>query len=133
MASTRLTRSSYNTETAEVWLVLLTIDHADLPEPIHVVDNTEPITSGGVEYRACGFEISLPGDNDEGPPHARVRIQNIDQRVGKALRQISSNVSIEIKVVAASDPDTVERSFDHFTLRGVTITVGDVVGSIGPG
>lgn len=123
--------SAYSPETDDVWLVLGEIAHADLAENIYVVNNLENVESNGQLYHACPFEISLPDDTEDGPPKARVRIDNVAQDVVAALRQINTPATVTLQVVMASDPDTVEAEWSGLTLRDITANVATVTGVLG--
>jgi hypothetical protein len=118
-------------ETEEAFLILLTIDHTDLSAPIRVVDNMQDITSRGDLFVGFPFEIALPSDTDDGPPRARLRIDNVDQSIVQALRSISSAPSVHMELVRASDPDTVEADFPDFELKVGRYDVLTVEGELG--
>lgn len=106
-------------ETGEVWLVLLTITHADLATPIRVVNNNEDITSRGNIYQAFPFEVAFPNQDPESPPKAQLRFDNVERTAVNTIRSISSPPSVTLEVVLASSPNTVEVSFPNLTLRNV--------------
>jgi hypothetical protein len=110
-------RSANAAQTDEVWLVLLTIAHPALNEPLRFVNNFASIESRGELFVAFPFEIELPGEDAEGQTDARIRIDNIDRQIVRALREIASPPSVLLEVVLASQPDTVEASFDGLVLR----------------
>ena len=91
-------------------LPLLTILHADLPEPIRLVANTVDIVSRGWLFTAFPFELTLPGASDGGDTPARLVIDNIDQRIVQLIRALSTPPSIIIEVIQASEPNVVEMS-----------------------
>lgn len=125
-----LRRSAFDAETDEVWLVLLTIDHADLSAPIRVVNNEESITSNGVEYIAFPFDIRLPDSTQDSPPQAQITIDNVSLEITQALRTISSPADVHMQVIRASDPDTVELTFPDFKLRDASWNVLTVSGAL---
>jgi hypothetical protein len=51
---------------SDLHLVLLEISHPDLENSIRVVNDKQSITSGGLEYIAFPFEVSLPESADIG-------------------------------------------------------------------
>lgn len=112
-------------------LVLLTIDHVDLTEPIRVVNNTVDITSNGLEFIGFPFEIDLPSSPEDAPPSSRLRINNVGREIGQAIRSIQTPADITIQVVRQEDPDTIEGEWHGFRLRNVrydALTVeGDLV------
>lgn len=116
-------------ETDEVVLVLLTIDHASLDDPIRVVDNTKDITSNGNTFTAFPFEITLPSDGDAAPK-AQLTIANVDRSIGDALDQITTAPTVKMQLILASDPDTIEREWDLFELVNVQIGAIQVTGDL---
>jgi hypothetical protein len=117
-------------ETGEVWLILLTIAHADLPTPIRVVNNNEDITSRGNLFQAFPFEIVLPGEDPDSPPRATIRIDNIDRSIVALLRSISSAPSVTIEIILASQPNTVEIAYSSLALRNVRYDAATVEGEL---
>ena len=130
MVSDAFKEHAYAPESDEVWLVLLTISHDDLTDDIRVVNNNEDIFSNGETYYACPFEPVLPSSSDEGPPAARLRVDNINQDIVKAIREVESHVSLRFDVIVADDPDTIEQTYSGFALADATATVGEVTGTL---
>lgn len=128
--TTALTTSAFDQDTDEVWLVLVTIDHDDLTQPIRVVNNTEDITSNGDSYVGFPFDINLPDAREDAPPRARLVIDNVSREIAQAVRTISSPPVVTIQVIRAADPDTVEISWSSFKLRNVKWDVGRVSGDL---
>lgn len=128
--SNRAIASGNAQQTDEVWLVLLTISHPELPEPIRVVNNNENITSRGQEYISFPFEIDLPGEDPDMPSKARLRIDNIDRRIVNIIRSISSPPSITLEVILAADPSTVEIGFEGLVMREVEYDAQAISGDL---
>lgn len=129
LSSTAL-QAIYDNDTDEVFLVLITIDHSVLSEPIRVVANSENTTSRGDEYIAYPFDIQLPSDEESSPPRAQIVIDNVDREIVKSLRSITSPASFSIEVVLASDPDVIEASWYNFELRNVKGDVFQISGEL---
>ncbi len=117
-------------ETAETFIILLTIDHADLAQPIRVSSDAVDTVSRGDTFVAFPFDLSLPDDTDARLPRARLRIDNIDRQVVQAVRSITSAPSVLIEIVMASDPETVEVSFPDFQMREIGYDAVTVEGSL---
>jgi hypothetical protein len=112
--------ATFASGTSEVLAVLAEITHADLADPIRLTDNGEDLTSGGQVYTAYPFEISLPPDANDQVPKTTVRFANADLRITEALRSIDSPPTLNLSVVLATDPDTVEVGPVPFVLRDAT-------------
>ncbi len=85
-------------------LVCIEIAHADLTTPIRVVNNTKDVTVDGVIYTAFPFDILLPDSLEDAPPRAKLRIDNVDQSIGQAVRSITTPATVTVKVVRVVDP-----------------------------
>lgn len=101
----------------EAFIALVTIDHADLAEPIRVCRDGVDTTSRGETYVAMPFELERPAEDDSGAGVARLSIQNVSQEITAAVRAMTTPPSVTIEIVAASDPDTPELTLEGFTLR----------------
>ncbi|MBU0598807.1 DUF1833 domain-containing protein [Patescibacteria group bacterium] len=117
-------------ETAEVFLLLLTIDHDDLDAAIRVVNNAENITSNSLEYQAFPFEMNLPDDTEDALSQVTLTICNVDRQIVQAVRSISSPPTVTLNVILASDPDTVEAGPFEFTMKSADYDALTVTGSL---
>jgi hypothetical protein len=115
--STLARQAIFAQEMKEVFLLLLTINEATLPDPIRVANNTRDIVSGGETFVGFPFAITLPDERDDGIPQMTLRIDNVSRSIVQALRTITSPPTIQLDVVLADSPDTYEASFVGFTLR----------------
>lgn len=128
---TAAARQSMNAaETQDAFLVLLTLSHADLAEPLRVTSGGEDVASRGDVFAAYPFELSLPGDNAGTPPEARLAIDNIDRQIVRAVRSLSSAPDVLIEVVRAAAPDVVEAKFEDFRLTDVVYDAHLVQGNL---
>jgi hypothetical protein len=98
--STSFRRATEQPASGVVALVFLEIDHAKLAEPIRLVsDQVDYIWQGKRWLGGMPFEAELLSD-EEGPPRAKLRVQNIDQRIGEVVLAIDSPPTIEASVLA---------------------------------
>jgi hypothetical protein len=118
-------------ETDEVFLVCLTIAHPSLLEPIRVVNNTEDLQRSSGLFIACAFEIELPQESGDTMPQARLTVDNVDGRIGEAVRVLNSPPKVTLEVVMASQPDTIESGPHDLILNSVSIDVQAVSGTLG--
>lgn len=115
--SSRAIQSIHGERTDEVWVVLLQVDHPDLTQAIRICTNNETVTSGGFDYLALPFEIELPGQDPDSPGRSRIKIDNMDPVIVDWLRSISSPPTVTLRVVLASQPNTIELEFSGLVLR----------------
>jgi len=126
-------RACLSQSTDEVFLECLSINHADLSEPIRVVKNTEIITSGGHQYYPFRFDVTLPADAAEKLGELSLTISNVDRRIAEAARMINSAAIASFFVVLASSPNTIEYGPVTMALRNVKVNLMSVVGTLRAG
>jgi len=120
----------FKQETSECFILLVTIDHADLSVPIRVSSDGVDTISRSNTFVSFPFDITLPTDSDEGPPTAKLVIDNVDRQIVQAVRSISSAPSVLMELVLASDLETVEIDWPDFELINVdydALTVSGVL------
>lgn len=130
MVSTTFTTSAFAQDTTDVWLILLTIDHSTLSEPIRVVNNTQNITSNSELFVGFPFNITLPDNREGSPPRAQLSIDNVSREIGEAIRLMNSPASVKIDIIRAAAPDTIEIEWPYFTLRNVKWDIQKVTGDL---
>lgn len=117
-------------EIEEVFVLLLTIDHPDLTEPIRISsDNKDEFFVDGIKVRGTisqgknfiyyPTQIRLPDDGEEIVSSFTIQIDNINQEVMRAIRQLNTPPTVTIQVITASHPNTVEIELSGFQLTNV--------------
>ena len=109
----------YAPATGEAFLVLITIDHPVLAEPIRVTSDAVDTVSRGETFVRFPFQIELPSDTNDRPPTARLSVDNVSREIVENLRAIGSAPSVLVEIVLGSAPDIVEASFPDFQLSQV--------------
>lgn len=123
-------------------LGFLTITHRNLIEPIRVVSDPLNYVIGGVEFIGCPFEFQLLTDEDQ-PPMTQVRVQNVDRRIGEAIRTVTDRAQVMLEARSTADfnlaviprvelpgGSSVIYGFRHFDLIDVTVTPLEVTGTV---
>lgn len=117
-------------ETDEAFLPLLTVEHEDLDQPYHFVDNPVNVVSRGRTYLGFPFQVDLPPQDPDRPPRVRLTIDNVDRRIVQALRAIDTPPTITLEIVLASDPDTVEAGPFVMTLANADYDAVQIEGDL---
>ncbi len=128
--STAAKTAAFSQDTGEAFLILLTIDHADFTVPIRVVNNTEDVTSNGEVYVAFPFSLTLPDEDENREVTAKLTIDNVSREITQALRLIGSPPTIDVSVIRAAAPNTLEISLPTFIMRDVVWDVTTVSGEL---
>lgn len=119
------------TNTTEVFLGLVTIDHPDLDVPIRVTTDSVKTLSEGQEYLPFPFTLRLPTDEDDARGAlAQIQIDAVDRRIVTAARQISGVPKVDISIVLASNPDAVEVSWPTFNLSNFRAQADTITGDL---
>lgn len=109
----------FSQQTSEVFLLTLTVSHDDLPATVRLVNNTVDVTSGGELYLAFPFDLVLPNEDNERISRSTLRIANVDRSIIGELRALNSPASAVIRVILASEPDTIVAGPFDFLIRQV--------------
>lgn len=126
-------------DTSQVFIMLLTITHPNFVEPIRL--SSDPTTilpiagfrgtiSRGNEYVYMPFSVALPSQDDTGIARANISIDNIDRQIVMYIRQADSALSVNLEIVMASSPDSVEVSAPDFRLEKVSYDALTVSGDL---
>lgn len=129
MPSTQFLDAVIAASTDQAFLTLLTFTHPNLATPIRVTNNTQNVVSGGQTYIAFPFTLTPPSAG-ENAQTAGIAIANADRRVAQAIESLLDPVSVSIRIVLASSPNTVEYQFDGLNLIDVSWTNDVLRGSL---
>jgi len=97
-------------ETDVAFLHLLTITSST--DIIRVVNNNEPIVSRGQTFEPYPFELSLPISDGERQPELMLNIDNVDQLLVHAIRELLEPPVVKFEMILSDAPDVVERTID---------------------
>jgi hypothetical protein len=129
--STLAKQAVFAQETGEVFLLLLTISHASLSTPIRVVADMQDVVSRGDTFTALPFGFVLPAEREDQIPRCRLWIDNVDREIVTAIRNATGSApTLLAEIVLRAQPDTVEASFDGYTLRDADYDVVQVSGDL---
>jgi hypothetical protein len=113
------------------WFFLLTIQTANPnDEIIHLVNNNEPVVSNGITYHPFPFHLTLPLDTGDKIPNITLTIDNVDQMIVDAIREMEIAPSIRIQLVTSSFPDLVEKDLNFLKLRNVSYDSMSIQGTL---
>lgn len=120
------------TSADEPLLTLIEITHSDLEVPARFVNDTVDIEVEGNTFFACRFDLSLPDDQDEQVPSAKLEVDNIGRELTQWLEvsQGGAGAKCRLIMVLRSNPSNLE--FDMtMDLTGLAITNYRVSGDLG--
>jgi hypothetical protein len=119
-------------ETGEVFLVCLTISHPSLTVPYLLVNDYNPLVRTAGTFQPFAFDVSLPSEREDQLPQVAVTLDNIDNEIVVAIRNLTGQrPSVTVEVVLASSPDTVEAGPFAFSILNVNYSDATVQGTIG--
>jgi hypothetical protein len=106
--------------TEDVFLFLLTLDHADLAQPIRLVNNIESVTSRGNLYSAFPFELVLPQDDGETLPEVIISMSNVTLELIEDVRTLQGALSVTVEIILSDSPDYVEMSIEGMKTNNIS-------------
>lgn len=128
--STDALKAIYAPHTTEAFLILLTLDHETLHEPLLISSDAVNTTSRGKDYISFPFELVLPDDRENTTPRARLVIDNVSREVLSAIKLLNTAPSIKMEIVRSGDPDTVEAAFPDFKLTNIKYNALTIQGDL---
>lgn len=86
----------------ELLVVMLEIEHVSINPPIRVANDVVSYSYQGNVYIGFPFEIEIISDSAQ-VPRGNIRIQNVDQRMSEAIRELTEPPRLSILIFASSD------------------------------
>lgn len=127
--------AAFGEETDEVFVVLITISHETLAEPIRVCSDYKPgnasTISQGREFIFFPFSFEFPADTDDALPQVTLQIDNVSTQITEAIRLIDTAPKVEVEVVVASQPDVLEAGPMLFQFANVEVNSLVITGTLG--
>ncbi len=115
----------------DMGLLLLTLNHIQLSDPIRVAASDSDVVSRGLTFFGWPMQPRLPTQGSNAK-RGGIIIQNVDPRIGRLVRGLKGDISVLFEYVSRDVPDEVETDFGGLFLRNVEVNdftiQGDVVG-----
>jgi hypothetical protein len=119
-------------ETPEVFLICLTISHPSLPAPYLLVNDFNPLVRTAGTFQPFAFDVSLPAEQDDKLPQVTMTIDNIDNVILVAIRNLAGErPKVTLEVVLASQPYIVEAGPFDFSILSINYSDASIQGTIG--
>jgi hypothetical protein len=129
-------RAMFASETSEALILLITItDPTDLANPIRLADSytgritsltnddevVYGVTSNNKDYIFLPLQINLPGEQESGAGQCSLTLNYVTKEAIQLIREkLTSPVSVQIDLVLADSPNTIETSFSGFKITNVS-------------
>lgn len=120
------------TSAAELPLFLLEISHADLPEPVRVVGDSQDLISNGMTYVGMGFRITLPDERQGQQPRAELSVDNVGRELMQWVEGSAGGRGARVRImqVLRSAPNIVEWEIE-MDLSNIRANAREVTGELG--
>ncbi|CAB3922207.1 DUF1833 family protein [Achromobacter deleyi] len=130
--SPKADRNILATSADDPLLELIEITHAGLAVPARFVNDTVDIVVEGNTFLACRFELSLPDDQDEQVPSARLSVDNIGRELTQWLEVSQGGAGAKCRLILLLRSAPANLEFDMtMDLTGLAITNYRVSGDLG--
>lgn len=117
--SPELLAQLYSQESNDPFLTLITLSHPSFPQDIRLVNNTENVTSNGLEFIAFPMKIVLPRDDGETNREVTIEFDNVSLELMTELRTVTTFIDVKLEMVLASIPDAVQMSFEELKIQSI--------------
>lgn len=128
--SLTMRRAISGSESGEIAVVLLTISHPSLAEPIRLSSDPTarisdvPLRYGTISrsqtYTFFPFVFQWPDDVGERAPVATIQLENVSRELIALIRSADSRATVSMELVLASSPSIVEQACPIFDLNNVS-------------
>ena len=123
-------RESIREESAEAYLIFLTMTHDSLSDAVRVVSNPVDCVLDGFTFTGFRFNITLVSDNEQ-PPFAQLQIQNVSRLMNEVILNIKTPPKFRVEVIAASEFNLTVDPHTEIATAGRThlaeeLTIGNV-------
>ena len=115
-------------ETAEAFLVLLAV--TDENKTTYLTSDSVITLHGGETYQPFPFDITLPHNIDGRVSTATLSLSNVNRQFIDEIREQTTPLKVNIKVVLGSSPDEIMAEFTDFVLRQVTYNTASISGTL---
>jgi hypothetical protein len=135
-------RAMFASETSEALILLITITNpADPTTPVRLADGytnriaslttdtdvVYGVTSNSKDYLFMPMQISLPGEEEAGSAQCSLVLNFVTREAIDLIRTyLISPVSVQIDLVLASSPNTIEATFAGFKITNVTYNADQI-------
>ena len=134
----------YAQETGVVPILLVTITHEQLPEPIRLsTDPTQRIpeftTASRVVYGTVSrgqtfvfypMSLTLPSDSDNGPKAMSIEIDNVHRDITVAVRSLFTPPKFNVEIITSDSLNTVVAEWPEYLLTNITVNASTVSGKL---
>lgn len=125
-------------------ITLLTISGTGISTPVRLCDqftgrfNDETtasevvygVTSNGNRYYYLPFSLSLPTEEFSAAPRCTLTLQDVTRILVPTIRTISNPPNVQIDIILASSPDTVEITFGGFTMSNIRYNANTITADL---
>lgn len=135
-------RAMFSPDADDTLIALLTITGTGISPPIRIADGyTQRISENadeviyGVQSRSQNYiflplEITLPTEEEQAAPRCNITINDVTRYLTPVIRQAINAPRVDIELVLASSPDTVEVSFPGFLMGGISYNANTVTAEL---
>lgn len=128
-------------ETPDALLAFLTITHPGLSDAVRVVSDVMDYVVDGQTFIGMPFDYAMLTDN-ESAPGSELRMQNVDRRIGQALRQIKERAKVRLEIRSSAEFDlsvdprvevasgALIYGFEQFELMDITVNAVEITGRV---
>jgi hypothetical protein len=120
-------------ECDEVFLMCVTISHPSFADPYRLVTDMQPLTRAAGVFQPFAFTLQLPNQDDTSMPQVQMSIDNVDNSILLAIRNLPPGVRPDIlmEIVTASEPDILAAGVADYKILSIDYDDGSVNATIG--
>lgn len=102
------------------------VEYGETGETFYLVNNQEDVSIDSQVYSACGFELRLPEEKEEGVRRGRIEVCNVDQLLTDLIRSVRGELRVTIMVVTPTNLSASPPEFDNIEYQFLPMVATDV-------
>lgn len=107
-------------ESNDPFLMLVTITHITMLDPIYLCSNSVNVVSRGNTFVPFPMAIVLAPDDGESNREIQMTFDNVSREIIDELRSVTDPLSVVVEMVLASNPDYVQIAIEDLKIKNIT-------------
>lgn len=132
----------FATESTDPIITLITLSGTGIATPIRLCNQfigrlsetasevVYGLTSGGNDYYYLPFTITLPTEDFSSSPRCQLQMEDVTRYLIPTIRTISVPPNVQIDVILASAPNTVEITFGSFIMSNISYNANSITADL---
>jgi hypothetical protein len=117
--SPELLAQLFSQESNDPFLMLVTLNHSSMPQPLYFCANAVEVISNGITFLPFPVKIVLAPDDGESSREIQMIFDNVSREIIDELRTVTDPIEVQIDMVLASNPNYIQLSILDLKIKSI--------------